>query len=289
MFCPKCKYTTFDHFSSCPRCGYDWEELRRGLSLDWIEEPSTSEEGEVPQIGEEGLTGKAEEAGPLSYGPFGQEGEGEELSGPKGDISPQGQRETTIPPSSGEEETPIMEEVEVSLDESLFVSSTGEDEVFTKEEETEMVQSPEGEEKEISKVADVGIRAEPERDRRKEGPSSSYISEEETPGEITVDFLFQTSGAEERDKVREEEGKKEIAKGDGTSDKEIDSSDDGVWDIEFSDLEIEDMTIQEDGKKGEQAAAQSDTTSGTSSHKKSDKDTGEIEVLDIVFEDNGSM
>jgi len=36
MYCAKCKYTSFDHVSACPKCGRDWEEERKTLNLDWL-------------------------------------------------------------------------------------------------------------------------------------------------------------------------------------------------------------------------------------------------------------
>lgn len=44
MFCPKCKYTSFDHLKKCPKCGYDWSVIRQALNLDWIVHPSDSSE-----------------------------------------------------------------------------------------------------------------------------------------------------------------------------------------------------------------------------------------------------
>jgi hypothetical protein len=40
MFCPKCKFTTFDHLSKCPKCSYDWSDARKKLNLDWLLEPA---------------------------------------------------------------------------------------------------------------------------------------------------------------------------------------------------------------------------------------------------------
>lgn len=36
MFCRKCRYTSFDHYETCPKCGYNWEEERKRLNLDWL-------------------------------------------------------------------------------------------------------------------------------------------------------------------------------------------------------------------------------------------------------------
>lgn len=36
MYCKKCKYTSFDHVTACPKCGTDWEEARKSLYLNWI-------------------------------------------------------------------------------------------------------------------------------------------------------------------------------------------------------------------------------------------------------------
>lgn len=36
MYCKKCKYHAFDHVSTCPKCGADWEETRKALYLNWL-------------------------------------------------------------------------------------------------------------------------------------------------------------------------------------------------------------------------------------------------------------
>ncbi len=36
MYCSKCKYFSFDHLASCPKCGQDWNRERKKLGLDWI-------------------------------------------------------------------------------------------------------------------------------------------------------------------------------------------------------------------------------------------------------------
>jgi hypothetical protein len=36
MYCNKCDYTSFDHLSSCPKCGYDWDDDREKLNLKWV-------------------------------------------------------------------------------------------------------------------------------------------------------------------------------------------------------------------------------------------------------------
>jgi len=36
MYCPKCKYTSFDHLDQCPKCGRDWASERKALNLDWL-------------------------------------------------------------------------------------------------------------------------------------------------------------------------------------------------------------------------------------------------------------
>ncbi len=36
MYCFKCKYTSFDHFSKCPKCGRDWSEDKKKINSDWI-------------------------------------------------------------------------------------------------------------------------------------------------------------------------------------------------------------------------------------------------------------
>jgi hypothetical protein len=39
MYCTKCKFTTFDHSLSCPKCGLEWNALRERLNLAWITAP----------------------------------------------------------------------------------------------------------------------------------------------------------------------------------------------------------------------------------------------------------
>jgi hypothetical protein len=36
MYCKKCKFHSFDHVSTCPKCGADWEESRKSLYLTWL-------------------------------------------------------------------------------------------------------------------------------------------------------------------------------------------------------------------------------------------------------------
>jgi hypothetical protein len=36
MYCKKCKFHSFDHVSTCPKCGVDWEESRKSLYLNWL-------------------------------------------------------------------------------------------------------------------------------------------------------------------------------------------------------------------------------------------------------------
>ena len=49
MYCLKCKYTSFDHFDNCPKCGSNWEETKQVLNLDWIPAPAyAEEESETP-------------------------------------------------------------------------------------------------------------------------------------------------------------------------------------------------------------------------------------------------
>ncbi|WP_045216276.1 hypothetical protein [Desulfonatronovibrio magnus] len=38
MYCPKCKYTSFDYYASCPKCGRDWTSEKKQLGLEWIKE-----------------------------------------------------------------------------------------------------------------------------------------------------------------------------------------------------------------------------------------------------------
>lgn len=38
MYCSKCAYTSFDHLSRCPKCGFDWGQDRIRMNLDWLQE-----------------------------------------------------------------------------------------------------------------------------------------------------------------------------------------------------------------------------------------------------------
>jgi len=40
MYCSKCAYTSFDHLSRCPKCGFDWNQDRIRMNLDWLQEDS---------------------------------------------------------------------------------------------------------------------------------------------------------------------------------------------------------------------------------------------------------
>ncbi len=46
MYCKSCKYTSFDHLQSCPRCGQDWSEVQKALNLDWLVEPAPQPKGQ---------------------------------------------------------------------------------------------------------------------------------------------------------------------------------------------------------------------------------------------------
>lgn len=37
MYCSKCKFTSFDHLTKCPKCGLDWKETREALQLSWLQ------------------------------------------------------------------------------------------------------------------------------------------------------------------------------------------------------------------------------------------------------------
>jgi len=37
MFCSKCNYTSFDHLTNCPKCGYDWGAERRIFNVEWVQ------------------------------------------------------------------------------------------------------------------------------------------------------------------------------------------------------------------------------------------------------------
>jgi hypothetical protein len=36
MYCKKCRFHSFDHVGTCPKCGADWDEARKALYLNWI-------------------------------------------------------------------------------------------------------------------------------------------------------------------------------------------------------------------------------------------------------------
>jgi hypothetical protein len=36
MYCPQCRFTSFDHLSACPNCGSDWQKIKSDLNLDWL-------------------------------------------------------------------------------------------------------------------------------------------------------------------------------------------------------------------------------------------------------------
>jgi len=38
VYCSKCAYTSFDHLSRCPKCGFDWGQDRIKMNLDWLQE-----------------------------------------------------------------------------------------------------------------------------------------------------------------------------------------------------------------------------------------------------------
>jgi hypothetical protein len=39
MYCSKCKFTSFDHPSACPKCGVEWNVFKEKLNLSWITAP----------------------------------------------------------------------------------------------------------------------------------------------------------------------------------------------------------------------------------------------------------
>ena len=49
MFCPKCKYTTFDFYKNCPKCNFEWNSIRKELGLDWMMEPDVIKATEIPE------------------------------------------------------------------------------------------------------------------------------------------------------------------------------------------------------------------------------------------------
>lgn len=75
MFCPQCKYTSFDHLPKCPKCSYDWMEQRKQLNLGWLEEPeepSREEHSPSFELEDEGRAshGAAQAGGELSASAF---------------------------------------------------------------------------------------------------------------------------------------------------------------------------------------------------------------------------
>lgn len=36
MYCKHCNYHSFDHARECPKCGADWQDVRKLLHLDWL-------------------------------------------------------------------------------------------------------------------------------------------------------------------------------------------------------------------------------------------------------------
>ncbi|MDQ7032637.1 MAG: hypothetical protein Q9M37_08005 [Desulfonauticus sp.] len=36
MYCKKCKYTSFDHFEHCPKCGRNWQKEKELFGLNWL-------------------------------------------------------------------------------------------------------------------------------------------------------------------------------------------------------------------------------------------------------------
>ncbi len=208
MFCPKCKYTTFDHFNSCPKCGYEWEDIRKELSLDWLVEIESSE---VEKIGIE------EERFPQ----ISPEGEGEKEEGiVNGILSPP------------KEEPPVIEEVEVSLEGPIFEEETTEGRIASSE------QGNGGEEDKIEQFYE-GEAIKEEINKTEKEEEDAGLVQEDIGGEISIDLLFQASGVEPKQALSstETEAKKEKA-----------SSKEEVWDIEFTDLEIEDLTVEDSSK-----------------------------------------
>lgn len=59
MYCKKCKYNSYDHVPSCPKCGMDWNETRKLFFLNWINTsgyqwlaPGTGGDGAQPAMPE---------------------------------------------------------------------------------------------------------------------------------------------------------------------------------------------------------------------------------------------
>ncbi len=242
MFCPKCKYTTFDHLNSCPRCGYKWNSVREELALEWLIELQEIEEDSI-EISEDGVFSASQRE---------EQREGEQLSSKFF--------------SSPKERAPVIEEVEVPLEESLFTSNSMGEEV-------------KGEDASIGKDSDVkenvtteffATTGEEVVKIEEEGRvEDSALAQEDGVGEISVDILLEGPEKESLEEIKEE--KRE----------EVSSAREEVWDIEFTDLEIEDLTIE---------SSKRETKEGTPSHRENDKKEtkrkdSDIEVLDIVFEE----
>lgn len=51
MYCKKCKYHASDNSSVCPKCGTNWNEERKGLSLNWLKAGKWTSASSAPQAG----------------------------------------------------------------------------------------------------------------------------------------------------------------------------------------------------------------------------------------------
>jgi hypothetical protein len=38
MYCKNCGFHSFDHLKNCPKCDHEWEQTRKDLGVQWIEE-----------------------------------------------------------------------------------------------------------------------------------------------------------------------------------------------------------------------------------------------------------
>ncbi len=139
MFCPKCKYTTFDFYKNCPKCNFDWDSIRKDLGLEWMMEPDIVKATELPE----------------------EEMEMEvDIPSPKEEIEEKIEVETTGDISIQEKE----EEIELKLDSSLMVDNEEKESPNPEfiEPEIEITQEPEidvipmeKEEKHESEVWDI--------------------------------------------------------------------------------------------------------------------------------------
>ncbi|MFW6235153.1 MAG: hypothetical protein ACOC24_00050 [Desulfovibrionales bacterium] len=59
MHCTKCRFNSFDHALTCPRCGNDWGKQRETLNLGWITSATFDWIGEENSVGAGAATASA--------------------------------------------------------------------------------------------------------------------------------------------------------------------------------------------------------------------------------------